>query len=473
MARIILFGHGIFYQRRKAALHEFLGEDQVIAFLDNAAAKARECDGLPVYLPEELEQLAYDYIVLMSSYLRPMREQLLELGVPAGKILFYEAYRAQRTRDTISLPEPEVPAPGRCRIVIVTHDLAYGGASLVIVYAAQVLRQLGYGVTLATPTADPAFAREVRGLGVQLAVCPTLPYLGEQEIAWLHQYDVLLVNCFQNYAVAMRMGGKMPVLWWLHEASERWCDIYPRILYQFADLVAPKLDGLRALAVSHIAKAALRAVYEDVPVGILPFGIPDTGAVSHVQHEPLVFALIGSIYELKGQRAFLRAAEQVLAKYSDLTVEFWLIGSKETGRYAQETLAMVERMPQARWLGTLTRQQMTEAYQHIDVVVCASHEETMSATIVEGLMQGLVCLTTQNTGVAAYLHDGVDGFIAADCTPEQLAAAMERVLSHRQDWADIGARGRQVYEETFSMQRFGEHLQAELENTIQMFAHKA
>ena len=60
MERLLLFGTGQFYIRRREALSAFLGQDEVVGFLDNRAQERRMMDGLPVYLPEELSQIAYE-----------------------------------------------------------------------------------------------------------------------------------------------------------------------------------------------------------------------------------------------------------------------------------------------------------------------------------------------------------------------------------------------------------------------------
>ena len=126
-------------------------------------------------------------------------------------------------------------------------------------------------------------------------------------------------------------------------------------------------------------------------------------------------------------------------------------------------MELMQSLPFAHYKGVLTRSEMEEAYQRIDVVVCASQEETLSAVCIEGLMHAKVCLTTRNTGIADYLSDGVNGFLCQDNKPEHLPGVLERILDVRSRWEAIGHRGRDVYEANFSFEKFGNRLERELQ----------
>ena len=267
MERLLLFGTGQFYIRRREALSAFLGQDEVVGFLDNRAQERRMMDGLPVYLPEELSQISYDRILLMSASVREMREQLLGLGIPSSQISFYEEYRARKTRDTFLLPLPKKAAEGKKRILIIAHDMEYDGGSIVAVYAAKVLQIRGHVVTLTAPSIQPALAQDIRTMGVDFVLCPTLPYLGEREKLWIKQYEILVANVFQNSPVACSMRKELPVIWWIHEAGEAYSNIYPRIRYQFSEYDTPKqMDGIRIFGVSRLAADVFSRHYPSVPV---------------------------------------------------------------------------------------------------------------------------------------------------------------------------------------------------------------
>lgn len=460
MEKLLLFGMGAFYRRRRELLKALLGEDVIVGFVDNRASEHRQFDDLPVYLPAEIGRVEYNRILLMSASLREMKEQLLALGVPSAKISFYEEYRAHKTRGTFPLPVPAETKDGKRRILIVAYDMGYDGGSMVAIYAAKALLARGHVVTLTAPSIPVKLANEVREMGVNFVLCPTLPYIGECERLWIKQYEILFVNVFQNSPVACSMRKEMPVIWWIHEPSEAYSDIYPRIRYQFAAFDSPaQMDGLHIFGVSPLAANVFSKQYPGVPIGVLPYGIPDVWDRRQEFHDVPVFAIIGGIMSLKGQRELIRAFQLLQEQLDGWEAELWLIGAQGLGGYGREVMDLVQRTPHVKYRGVLTRNEMEEAYQYIDVVVCASQEETMSAVCVEGLMHAKICVTTKNTGIASYLEDGVSGFVCEDNQPGHLFDTMRRVQNEREKWDVVGRRGRALYEEYFSMKKFGEHLE--------------
>ena len=81
--KFLLFGTGDYYERYK----KWFDKNNVLALLDNSEEKQnRLIDGIKVLSPEEGISLSFDVIVILSFYVRAMKEQLLGLGVSEDKI---------------------------------------------------------------------------------------------------------------------------------------------------------------------------------------------------------------------------------------------------------------------------------------------------------------------------------------------------------------------------------------------------
>lgn len=461
MERILLFGTGLFYLYRKGSLAACLGDDEVVGFIDNHPPEGKAFEGKPVYLPQELQHAAYDRILLMSFGVREMAEQLLGLGVERSKISFYRAYRARKTRGKFELPVlPQ--ARTKKEVLMISDDLRYEGSSTVLVYGAKVLQARGCQVTIAAPSVLPQLEAELARDGIRVVHVPTLPYVSDAEARWMRQYDALLVNRIVNLHVARVMRDMHPLLW-VHAPGAPYTRRYEGVQYEFPeDGTREALAGVRVFGVSRLAAANVMRYYPDVPAGVLPYGVPDAWDGRVTVHDHPVFALIGYFHATKGQQAFLEAVRLLQARGAGKDAEFWLIGAQNPSAYGHAVRAMAEAMPAVRCKGVLTHEEMAEAYRRIDVVVSASPVEMLSTVCVECLMHADVCLLTRQNGVAPYLTNGVDGFVCEDNEPAHLAAAMERVLDARARWAEIGRNGRAVYEQHFSLDRFGDRLAREL-----------
>ena len=169
-----------------------------------------------------------------------------------------------------------------------------------------------------------------------------------------------------------------------------------------------------------------------------------------------VFAVIGVIYELKAQDIFIAAAKRILEVNSNC--EFWIIGNEPEEEYTNQIKNAVKDIPEIRMFGEKSRDEMRELYRDIDIVVCSSKTETMSMTIVEGLMNEKIVLTTDSTGIAEYIVEGVNGFICKADNVESLTEKMQLIIDRYSEMDDVRIEARKTYEKFFTLKTLGENL---------------
>ena len=152
--------------------------------------------------------------------------------------------------------------------------------------------------------------------------------------------------------------------------------------------------------------------------------------------------------------------------------EFWVVGFCGQDSYGKQVRKFIQSFSRAKLFGVMNRSELRKLFQQIDCVVCASLEETMSLTITEGMMHGKVCITTDRTGMAEYIEDGVNGFICKAGEAMSLYHCMRRVFELRDDSYEIRRNARTLYKEMFSMDRFGERLEQALQETKRRYYQK-
>ena len=80
---IILFGSGLVGRQ---LLNQYLEKFSVIAFADNDQKKQNgTLSNIPIIAPIQLNRMNFDYIVITSTSIEPIRKQLIELGIPEKK----------------------------------------------------------------------------------------------------------------------------------------------------------------------------------------------------------------------------------------------------------------------------------------------------------------------------------------------------------------------------------------------------
>ena len=478
--KYLLFGTGTIYRRNKQRLLELLKNDDIVAFLDNNNTGI--VDEIPVYSPNEIGKLDYDRILIMTAAYKEVHEQLRKLGVPEGKIQYWELFRAENSDHNViqynsDVQGSEINSNIDCkihRILIVAWRMNYDGGTLAAVYACKALIKLGYDVALATPEIDDRLLTELCKEGLHILKCGSLPIIGNQEKEWISKYDVVLVNVFPMIESACEIAKKVPVLWWIHESGRKYSSIYPEYSFLYSSYVQNFYKDHKEVyiaAVSKKARQGFEELFPDRVNSVIPLGIPDvmnqgleiklqyTDSLKHNVDKKITIAVIGGISKQKGQDIFLNAV-QMLDDVSGLYFE--MVGKTGTTAYSKEIQKKAESMKNVIIAGELTREEMHEEYKNIDVVLCSSRDETLSITIVEGLMYGKVVITTDAAGVADYIEDGKNGFVFRSEDASSLAETIRFVAAHWNDMGDIRRQARKTYEDNFSMDAFGLRLEKEM-----------
>jgi len=462
--KVAVFGTGFFYQKQKEKLYANCNIE-VCAFFDNNKERwGAELDGIMIYSPQNVNYVQYDYIVLMSGYATDMYEQLIHLGVNQCKILYWGEFLARYLDKRIIYHAVNVEKiENREKALFVLHSIDYGGSAMTAFYASKIMQKKNYKVDLIASTGDIRLINEINANGIDVTICEALPYNFDK--AWYREYKVVLVNTFLMIKCACEISHDKPVLWWIHEAGVS----YDAVMKEFSDYAdKDNMKYLNILAVSNIAQRNFNTYFPYVIKETLCFGIPDS-RMKLKMHEKMILAIIGNVDKVKSQDIFLKAACKVV---TDVETEFWVIGNMGQDKYCQDILELAENDARVKIKGVLTRKEMHNAFSQIDIVVCPSCEETMSIAIVEGMMFGKVCITTENTGVADYIQNGENGFVVPVGDIEALRKRMQWIIDNRTQMNRIGLKARETYEKYFSMEIFGEHLEKAVNETIEKWKQR-
>lgn len=122
--------------------------------------------------------------------------------------------------------------------------------------------------------------------------------------------------------------------------------------------------------------------------------------------------------------------------------------------YYNEIMNDIKGFDNIKYMGEYESSQMKELYNTIDVVVCASVEETLSLTIVEGMMNKKVCITSSNTGVAKYINDYINGIVFENKDCKELSDKMAWVIKNIDKCEEIGENARKTFDDNFSVESF-------------------
>ena len=453
--KLLVFGTGEYYERFK----KWIAGEEVVALLDNSPAKQHTViDGVEVLSPREGVKRKHEAVVIMSFYIKAMKKQLMELGVPEEKIYhFYDLRKLVRLEDTrqriqyYGITEQGLSKNAGEMTGLLSTDLALGGTAIALFHMAEVLKRLGYTVVFASMMDGP-LRKRLEEIHIPVVIDANLQLATMRETAWLAEFKLIVCNAINYYMFLSDRDLNRPVIWWLHDSAFFYDGVDREILRKISG------KNLRIFSVGPVPERAFHQVSPEMPVEQLLYGVDDTagGAVKRALHEKVCFVTIGFVEERKGQDILLKAVRLLEKEIREKAV-FYLIG-QTTSLLAAEVSESAKEMPEIIMTGPAEREEIDKILRNADVMVCPSREDPMPTVAAEAMSYGVPCIVSDVTGTASYISEGSNGLIFGSGDAEMLAGKLRWCMENRERLGQMGKEARRVYEKYFSMDVFEEHL---------------
>lgn len=452
--KVLIFGTGKFYQNRKTIYRSF----DIQAFLDNDTAKQGDyLDLAPIVSPEHLWDYEFEYIIIVSIHRTAMRAQLESLGIPSDKILDF----TQTGKISVSKSAPIYStealelvqkAQKENRILLLTHELSYTGAPLVLLQAAIILKKYGFSPIILSPV-DGALKTDFLLNEIPVIVEEDISIYNHTLFEWLKNFSCVWVNTlYFSYIIRDLDHAGIPVIWWLHEGKIAYPMMFVQSEYGYNQ------GNVHIYADGMIALQAAKTYMPLENVELLVYGVPDfTSATDTGCHKKTIFAVIATIAYGKGQDIFVEAVTN-LTNIQREEAEFWIIGDIAEEKFYRSFSDMIDQYPCIIRKSSLSHDELEKLYPQMDTIVCPSREDPMPVVLTEGMMNHKVCITSDRTGTAALMTHRENGLLFRSGDPADLAEQIAWVLNHKDTLKSIGAAARNLYETTFGLQCFEDHI---------------
>ncbi len=452
--KYLIFGTGDYYNRYK----KWFAKEDIVALLDNAPHKQNTyIDNIQIVSPQQGVQLAYDAVVILSFYVKGMKRQLRELGVPEERIFhFYDLHKLICRAEngvTGAYKKPiqyyggaENREKASCTLLL-SQDLTLGGPAIALFHMARVLRDKGDGVVFASmldgPLRDILLAE-----GIPVIVDVNLQIETMREAGWTAGFSRIVCNTINYHVFLSKRDTQIPILWWLHD-SPFFYDGVDRAL-----LSGMERKNLRLCSVGPVPRAAMAPFMPDLEIENLIYGVVDEAdeAERKPDRHKVRFVTIGYIEARKGQDILVRAVRRLPQSIRE-RAEFYLIG-QNTSRMAEEIKTMIQELPEIVMTGTMDREGIHKAFAGADMAICPSREDPMPTVAAEAMMHRVPCMVSDATGTASFIEQEVNGIVFQNGDEQELAERICWCVEHHESLPDMGLRARTIYEQHFSMAAF-------------------
>jgi len=348
--------------------------------------------------------------------------------------------------------EPNAVIETSADLLFVSHDLSLSGAPMMLFHAAAWSKQHGMFVTVMAPEDGPLRAK-YEGEGIPLIIDPLVEMDHESFPAFARHFDCVVANTIRTSAVVRALKNEeVPVVWWLHE---------PGSVGEHYLREEPKLRAAMPLADLLLAPsertASVYRPYTESPVKCLQNAIPDIGEQPFAASgaSPLRFLLLASVEPRKGQDVFVKALAQLPTEVRK-AAQFEIAGRILDPAFWPTIDSIAKQIENLTVTGALSHAEALAKLAAADVIVSPSRDEAMpTVTILEAMSLGKAIVTANVGGAAETFADGKNALLVRPEAPDELAAAIRRLIERPGLVPELGRKARQTYEGNFTMERFG------------------
>lgn len=251
--------------------------------------------------------------------------------------------------------------------------------------------------------------------------------------------DALIVNGFLALPAVRLATPAAPVSWVVHDVLRRrdW----------FAVLRAVRPAITRAIPVSHAAAAPLLA--RGLPVSVVPNGVPWPVAPKTKEPVSPTIGCVAALTPWKGHQCLLEAFSQVRTPGARLELAGTPFPKDQV--YAESLKRRARQPDLAARVAFLGRVDTTSQMRSWTIGVSPSIEpEAMPLVVLEALSVGLPMVATALGGSLEILGNA-GGFLVPPDDSHSLAAALDALLSDRDERMRLAHAGRQIVAEHYRL----------------------
>lgn len=164
-----------------------------------------------------------------------------------------------------------------------------------------------------------------------------------------------------------------------------------------------------------------------------------------------VVTMVARLLKDKGVYEFINAARIIKKQFK--AVEFWLVGDLDVGNptsITEEDIEMVKACGNVYVLGY--RSDIASIYAMSSIAVLPSYREGLPKSLVEAAACGRPIVTTDVPGCRDVVVDKVTGLLVPQKDSAELASSILELLNSPSRMREMGKRGRNLAEKSFSIE---------------------
>lgn len=323
------------------------------------------------------------------------------------------------------------------KVLIMIHNLRYGGAPVFSLSVCKILEKNGYKCSVWSMH-EGQMKSEFMDLGIDIRIINT-----NEELCLLEndikKFDCAIAFTILTYVLYEVCKNLIPTAWYIHECK----NIGPYVSVQECKNVFLKANNI--WVVSEHAQEYLKEVYKKSSIVIHNYVEDRYVSDAKISNKKTVFLMIGSIIQIKGYDILLDAFFSLpVIKRKQCEIHFCGERCNENP-YAAEILERIVNVHNIYDHGVVVnRNELNILYSNADVVVIPSRDESCSLVVLEATMMGKPVIISESVG-AKYMVSDKNGWIINNDDSYALRILMESIIDKKYDLKSMGLCARMSY----------------------------
>jgi glycosyltransferase involved in cell wall biosynthesis len=225
-----------------------------------------------------------------------------------------------------------------------------------------------------------------------------------------------------------------------------------RLKYRLYDRVITISEAIRQVLIEEgLPPASVRCIHSAVDTRQYQSGcrVADFRQQLRIPEQHKVCGVIAQFIERKGHRYLLQAIPDILQRFADTT--FVLFGK---GPLEQELRAHCHQLgieAAVRFAGF--RDDLKDLMGCLDMVIHPAEMEGLGVSLLQAAASGVPVIGSRAGGIPEIVHHRVNGLLVPVADSQALGQAVLNLLQNGELARDMGARGREIVERDFSIER--------------------
>jgi glycosyltransferase involved in cell wall biosynthesis len=357
-------------------------------------------------------------------------------------------------------------------VLIISHEFSRTGAPIVAATAAKILKENGYFVIVASFREEPVMD-DILSDGIPVLIDQSIsdyrrrlpkdvpPSISPSIGFIIHDFDLVFVNTFVCHNIINCYNGtNVPLLWWLHEGYASFVDGNARFMPTSLG------NNVRVLTGGKYVQKVLKDVGINYTTDSMLYGVEDCSSPSREKLQEKVRFIFPGSFEKRKNHKVLFEAIQNLTPESKANSEFICIGIYWEQNFYNDLKMEAKKINNLTLLDPIPYEDLMDLYDTCDCIVVPSIDDPMPVVLAEGMMLSKIVVSSNMTGTAQYIEDGINGFVFDCNNSEELSEKLEFIIKHRNQLDCVKQAGRKVFEELFSINAFEKQLLTEVKKSL-------